>query len=61
MKNNKNGRIIQEMQEIISDLYLAGVITKKSMIEFEALKNLDVKPTNPTRIKLFRTKTRADL
>lgn len=57
MKNSKKSRIIQEMQETVSDLYSAGVITKKSMEDFEALKNLDVKPMTPTRIKRLRTKT----
>jgi putative transcriptional regulator len=57
MKNNKKSRIIQEMQETVFGLHAAGVITKKSMDEFEALKNLDVKPMTPNRIKRLRAKT----
>ena len=58
MKNNKKSRIIQEMQETVLGLHQAGVITKRSLEEFEALHNLDVKPMTPTRIKRLRIKTR---
>ncbi|MEY3831758.1 MAG: hypothetical protein RJA82_705, partial [Pseudomonadota bacterium] len=36
-------RIVEEMQEIFSDLKRAGVINKKQIAQFEALKNLEVK------------------
>ncbi|MBU3556807.1 helix-turn-helix domain-containing protein [Polynucleobacter sp. Ross1-W9] len=57
MKNNKKSRIIQEMQETVLGLHQAGVITKRSLEEFEALHNLDVKPMSPNRIKRLRVKT----
>ena len=36
----KNSRIIEEMQETFADLKKSGVISKKQMAEFDALKNL---------------------
>jgi putative transcriptional regulator len=39
----KNSRIIEEMQETFADLKKSGVISKKQMAEFDALKNLEVK------------------
>jgi putative transcriptional regulator len=57
MKNNKKSRIIQEMQETVFGLHEAGVITKRSLEEFEALHQLNVKPMTPNRIKRLRTKT----
>jgi putative transcriptional regulator len=54
---NKKSRVIQEMTETVKGLHRAGVITKKSMDEFEALRNLEVKPMTPRKIKQLRTKT----
>lgn len=58
MKNNQKSRIIQEMRETMAGLHRSGIITKKSMAEFQALQNLDVTPMTPTRIKRLRTQTR---
>ena len=58
MTNKQKSRIIQEMQETIAGLHKSGLITKKSMEEFEALRNLDVKPMTASRIKRLRVKTR---
>ena len=49
-------RIVEEMQEIFSDLKRAGVINKKQIVQFEALKNLEVKTIQPKAIKQLRTK-----
>jgi putative transcriptional regulator len=49
-------RIIQEMQETFADLKKSGVISKKQMAEFDALKNLEVKAFQPKVIKQLRTK-----
>ena len=52
----KNSRIIEEMQETFADLKKSGVISKKQMAEFDALKNLEVKAFQPKVIKQLRTK-----
>lgn len=57
MTKNKSSRIIDEMRETMAGLHRSGIITRKSMDEFEALQNLDVKPMTPTRIKRLRAKT----
>jgi len=54
----KNSRIIEEMQETFADLKKGGVINKKQMAEFDALKNLEVKAFQPKVIKQLRTKER---
>lgn len=36
----KNSRIIDEMQKSFADLKKGGVISKKQIAEFEALRNL---------------------
>ena len=46
-------RIVEEMQEIFSDLKRAGVINKKQIAQFEALKNLEVKTIQPKAIKHY--------
>lgn len=56
--NKEKNRIIEEMTETVKGLRKAGVITKKSMEEFEALRHLEVKPMTPRRIKQLRNKTR---
>lgn len=58
MTNKQKNRMIQEMQETVAGLHKSGLITKKSMEEFEALRNLDVKPMTASRIKRLRVKTR---
>jgi putative transcriptional regulator len=56
MTNKTKSRIIEEMTATVKGLHKAGVITKKSMEEFEALRHLEVKPMTPKRIKLLRSK-----
>ena len=51
----KNSRIIEEMQKSFADLKKGGVISKKQMAEFEALRNVEVKAFQPRVIKQFRT------
>ena len=51
----KNSRIIEEMQETFADLKKSGVISKKQMAEFEALRNVEVKAFQPKVIKQLRT------
>jgi putative transcriptional regulator len=58
MVTKQKSRIIQEMEETIAGLHKAGVITKRSMQEFSALRNLSVKPMTPRHIKQLRSKTR---
>ena len=55
-KLKPKSRIVDEMQEIFSDLKRAGVISKKQISEFEALKNLEVKSLQPNAIKQLRTR-----
>lgn len=57
MLNKTKSRIIEEMTDTVKGLHKAGVITKKSMEEFEALKHLEVKPMTAKRIKQLRNKT----
>jgi putative transcriptional regulator len=57
MLNKTKSRIIEEMTDTIKGLHKAGVITKKSMDEFEALRHLEVKPMTAKRIKQLRSKT----
>jgi DNA-binding transcriptional regulator YiaG len=51
----KNSRIIDEMQKSFADLKKGGVISKKQIAEFEALRNLEVKAFQPKVIKQLRT------
>jgi putative transcriptional regulator len=44
------------MQETFADLKKSGVISKKQMAEFDALKNLEVKAFQPKVIKQLRAK-----
>ena len=56
MTNKVKSRIIEEMTNTVKGLHKAGVITKKSMDEFEALRHLEVKEMTPRRIKQLRSK-----
>ena len=56
MLNKTKSRIIEEMTDTVKGLHKAGVITKKSMEEFEALRHLEVKPMTAKRIKQLRSK-----
>ena len=49
-------RIIDEMTDTFADLKKAGVVSKKQLTEFEALKGLEVKALQPSAIKSLRTK-----
>jgi putative transcriptional regulator len=49
-------RIIDEMTDTFADLKKAGVVSKKHLTEFEALKGLEVKALHPSAIKSLRTK-----
>ncbi len=55
-KLKPKSRIVDEMQETFSDLKRVGVISKKQISEFEALKNLEVKSLQPNAIKQLRTR-----
>ncbi len=57
-KSKNKSRIIEEMQEIFFDLKKAGVISKKQITSFEALKTLEVKSLQPKAIKQLRTRER---
>lgn len=44
MVTKTKSRIIDEMTETFADLKKAGVVSKKQITEFEALKSLEQKP-----------------
>ena len=52
----RKSRIIEEMQETIAGLGSAGVISKRRMLELDALKNLEVPLINPKEIKTVTQK-----
>ena len=52
----RKSRIIEEMQETIAGLGSAGVISKRKMLELDALKNLEVPLIDPKEIKHLREK-----
>lgn len=52
----RKSRVIDEMTATFADLKKSGLVSKKQLIEFEALKNLEVKSLEPQAIKLLRTK-----
>lgn len=54
----RKSRIIEEMQETIAGLSKSGVISKRRMLEFDALKNLGVAAIEPRKIKQLREKER---
>ena len=54
----RKSRIIEEMQETIAGLNKSGVISKRRMLEFDALKNLEVAVIEPKKIKQLREKER---
>lgn len=57
MITTKNrSRIIEEMQETFADLKKSGVINKRQIAQFDALKTLEVKSIQPRAIKQLRTK-----
>ena len=51
-------RIIDEMTETFAELKKAGVVNKKQIAEFEALKSLEVKVLEPKSIKQLRMRER---
>jgi putative transcriptional regulator len=52
----RKSRVIDEMTATFADFKKSGLVSKKQLIEFEALKNLEVKSLEPQAIKLLRTK-----
>ncbi len=55
-KAKSKSRIRDEMHETARGLHGAGLISKRRMSEFEALRHLDVEEMPPRRIKLLREK-----
>ena len=51
-------RIIDEMTETFAELKKTGVVSKKQIAEFEALKSLEVKVLEPKSIKQLRMRER---
>lgn len=49
-------RIIEEMQETFASLKKTGVINKKQISDFEALKNLEIEELQPNAIKSLRAR-----
>jgi len=54
MTINKKSRIIEEMRDTFADLQKTGVVTKKQIADFAALKQLQVKDLTPNAIKQIR-------
>ncbi len=52
----RKSRILDEMHETTLGLHNVGLISKRRMAEFDALRNLDVKDMPPKKIKLLREK-----
>lgn len=53
---NKKSRIIEEMFETAEGLHRIGLIDRRRMKEYEALKNLSVEKISPENIKTLREK-----
>lgn len=49
-----NSRLIDEMHETAQGLHVAGVISKRRMQEYDALKNLNVQDMPPLKIRALR-------
>ena len=49
-------RIVEEMQETFASLKKSGVINKRQIAEFKALKNLEIKELQPKAIKSLRVR-----
>lgn len=58
MTTKKRSRILEEVQEMATDLRDAGLISKRRMREFDALCHLDVEEIPPQKIKALREKAR---
>ncbi|HUW26089.1 MAG TPA: DNA-binding transcriptional regulator [Gallionella sp.] len=54
--NKRKSRILDEMHETARGLHGAGVISKRRMAEFDALRNLGVEEMPPQKIKQLREK-----
>lgn len=50
----RNSRILKEVHETARGLHGTGLISKRRMLEFEALCNLDVHDMPPKKIKALR-------
>lgn len=55
-KIERKSRILNEMAETARSLDSAGLISKRRMGEFEALRHLDVEAMPPNKIRLLREK-----
>ena len=49
-----NSRILDEMYETARGLHTAGVISKRRMQEYDALRNLEVEAMPPKKIRALR-------
>lgn len=52
----RKSRILDEMHETARGLHKTGLISKRRMAEYDALRNLDVEDMPPQKIKLLREK-----
>lgn len=52
----RKSRILSEMHETAKGLFDIGLISKRRMLEFDALCGLEVDPMPPTKIKGLRKK-----
>ena len=50
----RKSRILDEMHDTASGLHGAGLISKRRMVEFDALCHLDVHEMSPQKIKSLR-------
>jgi putative transcriptional regulator len=56
MVAKSKSRILQEVHESALGLHDSGLISKRRMLEFDALCNLEVNPISPIKIKQLREK-----
>lgn len=54
MTTRQKSRIIEETRETAAGIRRAGLISKRDMVKFDALCQLDIKPMSPAKIKLLR-------
>ena len=52
----RKSRILDEMHDTARGLHRAGLISKRRMAEFDALRNLGVDQMPPRKIKMLRVK-----
>ena len=56
MVAKSKSRILKEVRESALGLHNSGLISKRRMLDFDALCNLQVKPISPIKIKQLREK-----